>query len=140
MICFFLGYGFLVLLLILVIESRWYYCQGFLSSIVIWVLVCVIFLLFGLLLGMLIVCIVFGVVEGLLFFLKMCFINDNFVVDEIGKLNVLIVFGVLLGLVVGFLLVIWLMVYVGWIGFFYVLVLFNLLFGGGLIWWFFFVL
>ncbi|PLK97417.1 MFS transporter, partial [Klebsiella pneumoniae] len=62
------------------------------------------------------------------------FINDNFAADEIGKPNALTALGVSLGLAVGFPLVTWLMVHVGWIGSFYALALLNLLLGGGLIW------
>ncbi len=42
MTCFLLGYGFSALLLTPVIESRWHYRQGLLSSIAIWALVCAI--------------------------------------------------------------------------------------------------
>lgn len=71
---------------------------------------------------------------GPLFSLKTRFINDNFAADEIGKPNALTALGVSLGLAVGFPLVTWLMVHVGWIGSFYALALLNLLLGGGLIW------
>ncbi len=92
------------------------------------------FPLLGSLLGMLIARIVLGVAEGPLFSLKTRFINDNFAADEIGKPNALTALGVSLGLAVGFPLVTWLMVHVGWIGSFYALALLNLLLGGGLIW------
>lgn len=134
MTCFLLGYGFSALLLTPVIESRWHYRQGLLSSIAIWALVCAISPLLGSLLGMLIARIVLGVAEGPLFSLKTRFINDNFAADEIGKPNALTALGVSLGLAVGFPLVTWLMVHVGWIGSFYALALLNLLLGGGLIW------
>ncbi|CTQ29910.1 Major facilitator transporter [Klebsiella pneumoniae] len=134
MTCFLLGYGFSALLLTPVIESRWHYRQGLLSSIAIWALVCAISPLLGSLLGMLIARIVLGVAEGPLFSLKTRFINDNFAADEIGKPNALTALGVSLGLAVGFPLVTWLMAHVGWIGSFYALALLNLLLGGGLIW------
>lgn len=134
MTCFLLGYGFSALLLTPVIESRWHYRQGLLSSIAIWALVCAISPLLGSLLGMLIARIVLGVAEGPLFSLKTRFINDNFAADEIGKPNALTALGVSLGLAVGFPLVTWLMAHVGWIGSFYALALMNLLLGGGLIW------
>lgn len=128
------GLWFSALLLTPVIESRWHYRQGLLSSIAIWALVCAISPLLGSLLGMLIARIVLGVAEGPLFSLKTRFINDNFAADEIGKPNALTALGVSLGLAVGFPLVTWLMVHVGWIGSFYALALLNLLLGGGLIW------
>lgn len=134
MTCFLLGYGFSALLLTPVIESRWHYRQGLLSSIAIWALVCAISPLLGSLLGMLIARIVLGVAEGPLFSLKTRFINDNFAADEIGKPNALTALDVSLGLAVGFPLVTWLMAHVGWIGSFYALALLNLLLGGGLIW------
>ncbi|HHV3901657.1 TPA: MFS transporter [Klebsiella pneumoniae] len=109
MTCFLLGYGFSALLLTPVIESRWHYRQGLLSSIAIWALVCAISPLLGSLLGMLIARIVLGVAEGPLFSLKTRFINDNFAADEIGKPNALTALGVSLGLAVGFPLVTWLM-------------------------------
>lgn len=102
MTCFLLGYGFSALLLTPVIESRWHYRQGLLSSIAIWALVCAISPLLGSLLGMLIARIVLGVAEGPLFSLKTRFINDNFAADEIGKPNALTALGVSLGLAVGF--------------------------------------
>ena len=129
MTCFLLGYGFSALLLTPVIESRWHYRQGLLSSITIWALVCAISPLLGSLMGMLIARIVLGVAEGPLFSLKTRFINDNFAADEIGKPNAVTALGVSLGLAVGFPLVTWLMAHVGWIGTFYALALLNLLLG-----------
>lgn len=91
------GLWFSALLLTPVIESRWHYRQGLLSSIAIWALVCAISPLLGSLLGMLIARIVLGVAEGPLFSLKTRFINDNFAADEIGKPNALTALGVSLG-------------------------------------------
>ncbi|MHA0872802.1 MFS transporter [Enterobacter pasteurii] len=134
MTCFLLGYGFSALLLTPVIESKFHYRQGLLSSIVIWALVCAISPLLGSLMGMLIARIILGIAEGPLFSMKTRFISDNFPAQEIGKPNAVTALGVSLGLAVGFPLVTWLMTHLGWAGSFYALAAINLALGGGLIW------
>lgn len=130
---FLLGYGLSALLLTPVMESRFNYRQGLLISIVIWALVCAISPLLGSLFGMLIARVILGIAEGPLFSLKTRYISDHFAAHEIGKPNAVSALGVSLGLAVGFPLVTFLMLHVGWMGSFYVLAAMNLLLGGGLI-------
>lgn len=133
MTCFLLGYGFSALLLTPVIESKFHYRHGLLSSIVVWAAVCAVSPLLGSLMGMLIARVILGVAEGPLFSLKTRYISDNFSPAEIGKPNAVTALGVSLGLAVGFPFVTWLMSHLGWAGSFYALALINLVLGGGLV-------
>lgn len=133
MTCFLLGYGFSALLLTPVIESKFHYRHGLLSSIVVWAAVCAVSPLLGSLMGMLMARVILGIAEGPLFSLKTRYISDNFSPAEIGKPNAVTALGVSLGLAVGFPFVTWLMSHLGWAGSFYALALINLVLGGGLV-------
>ncbi|WP_058911044.1 MFS transporter [Entomohabitans teleogrylli] len=124
---FLIGYGFSMLLITPLLESKFHYRTGVTITVLFWAAVCALSPLLGSLSGFIVSRILTGAAHGPILCLKIRYLNDHFPRNELGRASALTLLGAPLGLVVGLPLVNVMIHHLGGSGAAWGLAAFNLL-------------